>query len=76
LAGFDYQVPRGARLVLSTFLVNRSPDLYPQPDRCDLARWSALNPSVFKYPVFGGASRNCPGHNFALVVSRLRWPRS
>ena len=68
---FDYQVPRGARLVLSTFVINRSPDLYPEADRFDPARWSALNPSVFDYPVFGGGPRNCPGYHFALVVLKV-----
>jgi cytochrome P450 len=68
---FDYEVPRRTRLVLSTFLINRSPELYPEADRFDPARWSTLNPSAFDYPVFGGGPRNCPGYHFALLILKV-----
>jgi cytochrome P450 len=66
LAG--HPVPKGARLVLSAFVTNRMPALYPEPDRFRPERWSGINPSAFEYMVFGAGPRNCPGYLFALSV--------
>ena len=64
LAG--YSVPPGARVVLSSLLTNRNPDLYPQPDRFDPSRWERINPSPYEYAVFSAGPRGCPGFWFGL----------
>jgi cytochrome P450 len=66
-----WPIPRGARLVLSAFLTNRMPDLYPEADRFLPERWSTINPTAFEYMVFGGGPRNCPGYLFATKVLKV-----
>ena len=60
------RLPHGTRVVLSTFLTNRMPGLYPEPDRFLPERWSTIDPSPFEFPVFGAGPRVCPGYWFGL----------
>jgi cytochrome P450 len=69
LAG--HPVPRGARVVLSAFLTNRLPDVYPDSDRFDPARWARLTPSPFEYSNFSAGPRSCPGYWFGTSVVKL-----
>jgi cytochrome P450 len=66
-----WPVPKAARLVLSAFVTNRMPDLYPEPDRFLPERWSTIDPSVFEYLVFSGGPRNCPGYLFGMKVMKV-----
>ncbi len=66
-----WPVPKGARLVLSAFVTNRVPDLYPEADRFLPERWATINPTAFEYQVFGGGPRNCPGYLFAMKVMKV-----
>lgn len=66
LAG--HPVPKGARLVLSAFVTNRITALYPEPDRFQPERWSAINPNAFECMVFSAGPHNCPGYLFGLSV--------
>lgn len=69
LAG--HPVPKGARVVLSGFLTNRNPQLYPQPDCFRPERWAAINPNPYEYSVFSGGPRSCPGYWFGLSVIKV-----
>jgi cytochrome P450 len=69
LAGFS--VPKNSRLVLSAFLTNRMPDIYPEADRFLPERWWRINPTPFEYLAFGGGPRQCPGFQFALNVLKI-----
>jgi cytochrome P450 len=60
------RLPHGTRVVLSTFLTNRMPGLYPEPDRFLPERWSTIDPSPYEFPVFGAGPRVCPGYWFGL----------
>jgi cytochrome P450 len=66
-----HRLPRGTRVVLSTFLTNRMPDLYPEPDRFLPERWSTIDPTPFEFPVFGAGPRICPGYWFGLSVIKV-----
>ncbi|MEP7029457.1 MAG: cytochrome P450 [Pseudolabrys sp.] len=61
-------VRAGARYLASTYLINRNPDIYPEPDHFRPERWKNLNPSAYDYAVFGGGGRMCPGFTFALQM--------
>jgi cytochrome P450 len=66
LAG--YPIRRGWHVMLSPFLTNRNPDLYPEPDRFVPSRWSTIDPSPFEYSVFSSGPRMCPGYWFGLAA--------
>ncbi len=66
LAGFP--LPRRTAVVLSPFLTNRNPDLYPDPDRFKPERWARIDPSSYEYFVFSGGPRICPGSSFAFAA--------
>lgn len=69
LAGFP--VKKNWRVMLSPFLTNRNPDLYPQPDHFLPGRWHTINPSPFEYSVFSSGPRMCPGYWFGLAVLKM-----
>jgi len=64
-------VPKGTRLVLSAFLTNRVPGLYPDADRFRPERWSGINPTPFEYAVFSSGPRSCPGYGFGSRLIRV-----
>ena len=54
------------RAVLSAFVRNRDPDLYPEPDRFIPSRWARIDPSPFEYAAFSAGPRSCPGFHFGI----------
>jgi cytochrome P450 len=60
----------GTRLLLSGHLINRNPDVYPDPDRFVPERWHELEVSAYDYTVFGAGGRMCPGSVFASQVAK------
>src|SRR5438477_12752353 len=64
----DYPVPERTRIVLSALMINRLPNLYPDPDRFKPERWAGIKPSAFEYAVFSAGPRICPGQWFGLNV--------
>jgi len=69
LGGYD--AVKGTRIVLSSFLTNRAPELYDEPARFTPERWSRINPSGFEYMVFSGGPRVCPGSSFGTAVVKV-----
>jgi len=66
-----YPTPPGSRVLLSSLLTNRNPDLYPEPDRFDPERWTRINPSPYEYAVFSAGPRSCPGYWFGLCAVKV-----
>ena len=66
-----YPVPERTRVVMSAFVINRLPDLYPDPDRFKPERWASIKPSAFEYATFSAGPRICPGQWFGLDVLKV-----
>lgn len=66
-----YSVPKGTRVMLNTFLVNRMPDLYPEGDAFQPERWRTITPSAFEFPVFSAGPHACPGYWFGLTSVKV-----
>ncbi len=64
-------VPKGAVVLLSTWLNHRNPTLWPDPDRFDPDRFDPDRgegrPSRYTYFPFGAGPRVCVGASFALM---------
>jgi cytochrome P450 len=66
-----HPVPIGTRAMLSSFLTNRTADLYPEADRFKPERWATINPSVYEYSAFSAGPRICPGIWFGVSVLKV-----
>jgi cyclooctatin synthase len=66
----DHRIPAGADVFISPYVIQRNPEVYPDPDRFDPDRWLPDrhgNPQRESYLPFGGGIRICIGNTFALV---------
>jgi cytochrome P450 len=70
IAGHD--VPGGSMVLYSAYVTGRDPELWPEPDRFDPARWApgAPDPAPYSFVPFGGGARRCIG--FALATLELQ----
>ncbi len=69
-----YRIPRGAPLIISSYVTHRRPDLWDEPERFNPERFlpgqAAQRPRFAYYP-FGGGPRMCIGNTFALTEGPL-----
>jgi cytochrome P450 len=64
----SYNIPAGAILALSPWLVQRDPRYWPDPERFDPARFtSGARSAPYTYFPFGGGPRTCIGNHFAMT---------
>ncbi|TDD80916.1 cytochrome P450 [Actinomadura rubrisoli] len=61
----EVSLPAGTTLAYSAYLIQRRPDLYPDPDRFDPDRWEGHKPGRTAYIPFGAGARKCIGDRFA-----------
>lgn len=79
----DYVAGKGSSVVMSSFVTQRDPRFFPDPERFDPERWTAeakASRPKFSYFPFGGGARQCIGEPFAwmegiLLIATLaqRW---
>jgi cytochrome P450 len=67
----DCKIGRDTRVILSPFLTNRLPELYPDGDRFKPERWSRIEPSQYEYLVFSAGPRMCIGYWFAMTFLKI-----
>jgi cytochrome P450 len=65
-----YNIPAGAHIFFSQYIMSRTPEYFPDPLRFDPDRFSpeakAARPKFTYFP-FGGGSRQCIGESFAWM---------
>jgi cytochrome P450 len=65
-----YNIPAGAHLFFSQYIMSRTPEFFPDPLRFDPDRFTpeakAARPKFTYFP-FGGGSRQCIGESFAWM---------
>jgi cytochrome P450 len=66
-----YPLPFRTKALLSPFLTNRHPDLYPEADRFKPDRWATIDPSQYEYLVFSAGPRGCPGYAFGVAILKV-----
>jgi cytochrome P450 len=62
--------PAGVRFAVSSHLLHRRPDVYPDPERFDPDRFVGVKPGTYTWIPFGGGTRRCLGASFALFEMR------
>ncbi|MFF0739436.1 cytochrome P450 [Streptomyces sp. NPDC004111] len=66
-----YDVPAGALVCVSQWVLHRHPDFWERPDDYVPARFTAPDLPSHLYLPFGGGERTCIGRHFALVEATL-----
>jgi cytochrome P450 len=69
LAG--HEIPPGTVVMASSYLAQRQPDAYPEPDRFDPRRFVGRKPDPHAWIPFGGGSRRCIGMAFAMFEMKV-----
>lgn len=76
----EYEIPRGATVLVSPYVTHRNPRYYEVPHAFRPSRWPVAGLPKFAYFPFGGGARVCIGEPFAwlegvLVLATLarRW---
>jgi cytochrome P450 len=67
----NFPVRERTKVLLSPFITNRDPDLYPEPDRFKPERWASINPSPYDFFVFSAGPRTCPGYWFGTSIIKV-----
>ena len=69
-----YELPKGAQITVSPFVLQRDARFFPEPERFMPERWlTAREPALprFAYFPFGGGPRVCIGNHFAMMEATL-----
>jgi len=68
-----YRIPKGAIIIVGTYVTHRRPDLWPEPEQFRPERFMAASGArhKFAYLPFGGGPRLCIGQTFALMEGPL-----
>jgi cytochrome P450 len=64
LGGRD--LPAGVMITPCIYLIHRSPDLWPDPEKFDPDRFARSHPAPWEFLPFGGGGRRCLGAAFAM----------
>ncbi|HEY7352904.1 MAG TPA: cytochrome P450 [Terriglobales bacterium] len=69
-----YTIPTGANVVMSQWVMHRSPTYFAEPEKFDPERWRnerCQRLPRFAYFPFGGGPRQCIGASFAMMEATL-----
>lgn len=67
-----HEVPAGARVIVSSYVTHRHPDVWEHPGQFRLDRWlEPANRPRFSYFPFGAGAHQCVGNAFALLEGEL-----
>lgn len=64
-------LPAEARLIYSSYVTHRDPDIFPDPYHFKPDRWRGFSPSPFEYLPFAAGPRKCIGATFAIQEMRI-----
>lgn len=67
----DYELPRGAKVIISPLMTHHMPDIYSEPRKFRPERWTGTPPSTYEYLPFGAGPRMCLGSSFANMSLRV-----
>jgi cytochrome P450 len=63
--------PPGVVLLASAFLIQRDPEIYPEPHAFRPERFLGTPPGTYTWIPFGGGRRRCLGASFAMVEMKV-----
>ncbi|XP_015438122.1 PREDICTED: probable cytochrome P450 6a14 [Dufourea novaeangliae] len=73
-SGTKVSIPKGTELFISTFAIQRDPEIYPDPEKFDPERFDVAAKKA-RHPMhflpFGDGPRNCIGARFAVYQTKI-----
>lgn len=66
-----HELPVGTEIFLSIYQTHHMPELYPQPERFNPARWETIDPGPHEYNPFSAGPRMCIGATFAMIEIKV-----
>lgn len=66
-----FTLPAGKTVIVPMHLIHRRPDLYPDPERFDPARFVGKKVDAYEWLPFGGGGRRCLGMAFAMHEMKI-----
>jgi len=66
----EYEIPGGSDIMICSYILQRSPEFWEDPEKFDPERFSEENSKArprYHYFPFGGGQRFCIGNNFAMM---------
>lgn len=61
------EIPAGSQVLISAWMTNRDPSLYPDPDAFNPDRWRDITRSPYQWLTFSAGPRRCLGIWFAFA---------
>jgi cytochrome P450 len=65
------ELPKGVTIAPCIYLINRRPELWPNPEKFDPARFVDSRPGAYSFIPFGGGTRRCLGAAFATYQMKI-----
>lgn len=66
-----YRLPKGMWILLSAYITQRIPEIFPDPYRFLPERWSSIHPSAYEFMVFSAGPRYCIGSSLAMMQLKI-----
>lgn len=66
-----YEFPAGTKVLFSSYVTHRMPEIFPQPARFLPQRWAGIAPTPYEYLPFGAGPRMCIGATFAMTEIKV-----
>ncbi|MEW6406146.1 MAG: cytochrome P450 [Chloroflexota bacterium] len=63
-------LPEGTWVIMSPYITQRMPEIFPQPHKFVPARWASIHPSAYEFMPFSAGPRYCIGS--ALGIMQLK----
>jgi cytochrome P450 len=65
------ELPKGVTIAPCIYLIHRRPELWPDPEKFNPARFMDSRPSPYTFIPFGGGTRRCLGAAFATYQMKI-----
>jgi cytochrome P450 len=69
LAG--HALPKGTWMVMSPYVTQRMPEIFPQPYRFVPERWFSIHPSAYEFMPFSAGPRYCIGSSLGMMQLKI-----
>ena len=66
-----YELPKGAKIIFSSYITHRLPEIYSAPQSFRPERWESFRPNMYEYFPFGSRVRHCFGSMFATMEIKI-----
>jgi len=66
-----YQLQKGTWVMMSAYVTQRIPGVFPEPDKFLPERWLSIHPSAYEFMSFSAGPRYCIGQSLAMMQLKI-----